>query len=87
MRQKEFFAQVLWDVGKWEGNLIQRRGNVSIKTERRFGPNLLETIWQNKHEVGVISIRQIINSRCNAIGRNVSIVGMKENSFYFHNGK
>jgi hypothetical protein len=39
MRQKELLAKVLWDVGRW-------RGNVSIKPERRFGRNLVESIWQ-----------------------------------------
>jgi hypothetical protein len=79
-RQKELLAKVLWDVGRW-------RGNLSITCERRFGRNLEESIWQNKHEVGLISIRQIIKSRCNAIQRHLSLVGRKENIFYFHNEK
>jgi hypothetical protein len=67
--------------------LVGGGGNMSIKPERRFGRNLMESTWQNKHDVGVTSISQIIKSRCNAIQRHLSLVGRKENGFYFHNEK
>ena len=60
---------------------------MSIKPARRFGRNLVESIWQNKHEMGVTSISQIIKSRFNAIQRRLSLVGRKENNFYFYSGK
>jgi hypothetical protein len=59
MRQG-LFGTIVMGFGKWEGNLLDGGENMSIKCERRFGRNLVETIWQNKHEVGVISISQII---------------------------
>jgi len=60
---------------------------MSIKPERRFGRNLVESIWQNKHQMGVTSISQIIKSRFSAIERHLSLVGRKENNFYFYSGK
>jgi hypothetical protein len=44
-------------------------------------------MWLNKHYLGVISISQIIKSRCYAVQRHVSLVGMKEHCFFFNNGK
>jgi len=67
--------------------LVGGGGDVSIKPERRFGRNLVESIWQNKHELGVTSISQVNKSRCNAFQRHLSLVGRKENSFYFYSGK
>jgi len=50
------------------------RGDVSIKREGRFGRILVESIWQNKYELGVTSISQIVKSRCSAFQRHLSLV-------------